>query len=127
MAAPRAFISFEMEDKWARDFLAQHAKQKNNKIEFVDYSVHDPFDSKWKTNCKDRIARTAGTIVMIGKTTSKSEAVLWEIAETARQGRPIFGVQISTNNTYPIPSGVPASRVVRWDFDRIVGELERWQ
>ena len=127
MAAPRAFISFEMEDKWARDFLAQHAKQKNNKIEFVDYSVHDPFDSKWKTNCKDRIARTAGTIVMIGKTTSKSEAVLWEIAETARQGRRIFGVQISTNKTYPIPSGVPASRVVRWDFDRIVGELERWQ
>jgi hypothetical protein len=26
MAPPRAFTSFEMEDKWARDFLVQHAK-----------------------------------------------------------------------------------------------------
>jgi len=127
MATPRAFISFKMEDKWARDFLVQHAKQKNSKIEFVDYSVHDPFNSKWKTNCKDRIARTAGTIVMIGKTTSKSEAVLWEIAETAKQGHYIFAVQISSDNTYPIPSGIPSSRVVRWNFDKIVSELERWQ
>jgi hypothetical protein len=28
MAQPRAFISFEMEDKWARDFLVQQAKDK---------------------------------------------------------------------------------------------------
>jgi len=25
--APRAFISFQMEDKWARGFLVQHAKE----------------------------------------------------------------------------------------------------
>ena len=49
MATPRAFISFEMEDKWARDFLVQHAKDKRNDIDFYDYSVQDPFDSKWKT------------------------------------------------------------------------------
>jgi len=34
MAKPRAFISFEMEDRWARDFLAQQAKDKNNDIEY---------------------------------------------------------------------------------------------
>lgn len=33
---PRAFISFEMEDRWARDFLVQQAKDKRNDIEFVD-------------------------------------------------------------------------------------------
>lgn len=127
MAKPRAFISFEMEDRWARDFLVEQAKQRNNKIEFVDYSVHDPFDSKWKTNCKDRIARTAGTIVLIGKTTYRSEAVLWEIAETKSQEHKIFGIQISSYATYPVPQGVPSSRVIRWNFDKIVSELERWQ
>lgn len=126
MAKPRAFISFEMEDKWARDFLVEHAKQKNNKIEFIDYSVHDPFDTKWKTNCKERIARTAGTIVLIGKTTYLSEAVLWEISETKRQGHSIFGIQINRDSTYKVPAGVPSSRVIRWDFDKIVSELERW-
>ena len=78
MAKPRAFISFEMEDKWARDFLVQHAKDKKNDIEFYDFSVKDPFDSKWKTECKKRIAMTKGTIVLIGPTTYKSEAVLWD-------------------------------------------------
>ena len=127
MAKPRAFISFEMEDKWARDFLVQHAKQSNNKIEFVDYSVHDPFDSKWKTNCKDRIGRTAGTIVLVGPTTHKSEAVLWEISETNRQGHYLFAIQINSDATYRVPLGVPSTRVIRWNFTKIVAELERWK
>lgn len=63
MATPGAFISFEMEDRWARNFLVEHAKDKNNDIQFVDYSVQEPFDSSWKTNCRERIARTKGTII----------------------------------------------------------------
>jgi len=113
-----------MEDRWARDFLIEHARNKNNKIEFVDYSVHDPFDTKWKTNCKQRIAQTAGTIVLVGKTTYRSEAVLWEIAETARQGHYIFGIQINADQTHPNPPGL--SKVIRWNFDAIVQALERW-
>lgn len=65
MTAPRAFISFQIEDQWARDFLVEQAHKENNDIEFVDYSVHEPFDEKWKTNCKARIARTKG---LSGKT-----------------------------------------------------------
>lgn len=126
MSKPRAFISFEMEDKWARDFLVEHAKNKNNDIQFVDYSVHDPFDSKWKTNCKLRIAQTAGTIVLIGPTTYLSEAVLWEIAETERQGNHMFGIQINKDYTYSIPDGLSSQRVIRWNFSSIVAELESW-
>jgi hypothetical protein len=122
----RAFISFEMEDRWARDFLVQHARAKDTDIDFTDYSVHAPFDEKWKTNCRSRIAQTRGTIVLVGSSSAKSEAVLWEIAETNRQGHPIFGIQIKSDKTYTIPAGLPSSRVVRWDFDSIVKELKRW-
>lgn len=126
MAAPRAFISFEMEDKWARDFLAQHAKDKKNDIEFYDYSVKDAFDSKWKTECAKRIAFSKGTIVLVGPTTWKSEAVLWEIAETNRQEHYIFGIQINKDKTHQIPSGLPSSNVIRWDFEQIVSWLKTW-
>jgi hypothetical protein len=126
MSKPRAFISFEMEDKWARDFLVQHAKDKKNDIEFYDYSVQDPFDSKWKTECKKRIAMTKGTIVLIGSTTYASEAVLWEIAETLRQERYIFGIQINRDKKHTIPEGLPSQNVIRWDFDQIVQWLETW-
>lgn len=126
MPKPRAFISFEMEDRWARDFLVQHAQDQNNAIQFVDYSVHDPFDSSWKTNCRERISGTHGTIVLIGATTHKSEAVLWEIAETIRQGHSMFAVQIHRSETHTVPKGIALSRVIRWNFDSIVAELENW-
>jgi hypothetical protein len=126
MASPRAFISFEMEDKWARDFLVQQAHDKKNDIQFVDYSVKNPWDSSWKTNCSERIAQTLGTIVLIGATTAKSSAVLWEIGETKRQDHYMFGIQIKSDRTYPIPSGLPARNVIRWDFDQMVSWLSTW-
>jgi len=113
MAAPRAFISFEMEDRWARDFLVQHAKDKNNAIEFSDYSVKDPFDSN-----------TAACSPVTS--TSKSEAVLWEIAETNRQGHYIFGVQINRDKVHPVPAGLPSQNVIRWDFEQLVAWLGTW-
>jgi|SRR5207302_364220 len=126
MATPRAFISFEMEDRWARDFLAQQAKDKANDIDFFDYSVKDPFDSAWKTECKKRIAMTKGTIVLVGPTTSKSDAVLWEIAETVRQGNYMFGIQINSDKTHSIPEGLPSKNVIRWNFDQIIAWLKTW-
>ena len=126
MAVPRAFLSFAVEDRWARDFLVGQAKNKRNDIEFRDYSVHDPFDEKWKTNCRDRIALTKGTIVLIGAKTYASEAVKWEIAETGKQGHYLFGVQINTDKTWPIPVGLPEKSVVRWDIDQMVRWLATW-
>lgn len=123
----RAFVSFQMEDRWSRDFLVQHAHDKDTSVDFIDYSVQEPFDEKWRTNCRARIARTKGTIVMVGPNTAKADAVLWEIAETTRQGHPLFGIQINSGKTHPIPTGLPASRVIRWDFDAIAAELNRWK
>ncbi len=127
MAPPRAFISFEMEDRWARDFLVQHAKDDRNDIEFYDYSVQNPFDSKWKTECVKRIALTKGTIVLVGPTTWSSEAVLWEIAETIRQDHYIFGVQINRDKTHSVPKGLPSQNVIRWDFEQIRAWLNTWK
>ena len=127
MAHPRAFISFQMEDQWARGFLAQHAHSKNNQIEFLDYSVKEPFESKWKTNCKVRILATRGTIVLIGKTTYQSDAVTWEIEETKRQGHGLFGIKIYRDEICPMPTALQGYPVINWDFDAIVGELNKWQ
>ncbi|WP_199778489.1 TIR domain-containing protein [Mycobacterium colombiense] len=124
--APRAFISFEMEDRWARDFLVQHAKDERNDIQFVDYSVQNPWDASWKTNCRQRIAQTKGTIVLIGQTTHRSEAVIWEIQETLRQRHYIFGIQTSSTKTFPIPEGLPPSSIIQWDFAQIVKWLATW-
>ncbi|KIF70059.1 hypothetical protein HY68_18210 [Streptomyces sp. AcH 505] len=126
MARPRAFISFQMEDRWARDFLKEHARNLNNEVEFIDFSVQDPFDSSWKTQCKLRIAQSMGTIVLVGPTTYESEAVEWEIKESNDQNHHIFGIQINADATHRIPHGLPASNVIRWDFSQISSLLATW-
>lgn len=126
MGAPRAFLSFMVEDSWARDFLVQHANDRRNDIAFVDYSLHTPFDEKWKTNCRDRIAQTKGTIVLVGSESSNSEAVKWEIAETSRQGHYLFGIQINRDRSWTIPAGLPSKNVISWDFDQIIAWLATW-
>ncbi|MFD5079008.1 TIR domain-containing protein [Streptomyces sp. NPDC058371] len=126
MARPRAFISFQMEDRWARDFLKEHARNPGNEVDFVDYSVQDPFDSSWKTQCRLRIAQTKGTIVLIGPTTYQSEAVDWEIRETINQNHYLFGIQISSDKTHRVPDGIPSSAVIRWNFSQISTWLSTW-
>jgi hypothetical protein len=121
----RAFVSFEMEDRWARDLLEQQAVGRTA-FEFVDYSIVDSFDAQWKTNASARMTLTRGTVVLVGASTSQSAAVLWEIAETKRQDHPLVGVQIDPDETYPIPAGIPRDKVCRWNLDVIVRELHRW-
>lgn len=124
--ARRAFISFQMEDRVYRDFLKQQARDNRNDIEFEDYSVQNPFDNAWKTQCRERIMRTRGTIVLVGDTTYQSEAVKWEIAETRRQEHYLFGIWIHTASRPPVPEGLAAAHVIPWDFDRIIEKLNRW-
>jgi hypothetical protein len=115
-----------MEDRYARDFLVQQARDEKNEIAFYDYSVQDPFGTRWKTECAMRIGLTKGTIVMVGPTTYNSDAVLWEIAETTRQGHYIFGIQINKDKTHRVPAGLPERNVIRWDFDQIIMWLKTW-
>lgn len=123
---PRAFISFQMEDKWARDFLVQHSTHKRTDIQFVDYSLQNPFDSSWKTKCRERMAQTRGTIVLVGPATYRSEAVLWQIEETKRQGHYLFGIQVHLDRTHRVPRALSASNLTRWDFDQISRWLSTW-
>ncbi|WP_199838345.1 MULTISPECIES: TIR domain-containing protein [Streptomyces] len=126
MERPRAFISFRMEDRWARDFLKERARNTQNQVEFIDYSIQDPSDSSWKKQCKRRISETRGTIVLIGATTHQSEPVEWEIKETLEQGHQLFGIQVNDGETHPIPNGLPPESVIRWDFTQISSWLSTW-
>ena len=38
----RIFMSFAIEDEWARDFLVGHARNDNSPFELVDMSVKEP-------------------------------------------------------------------------------------
>ncbi len=102
-AVRNVFISFHVDDEAQVNLLRSQAKNEATDLEFRDYSVKEPFDEKWKTNCKERISQTSATIVAIGAETASREAVIWEMEESYRQGHKVIGVRIYKDRNDPIP------------------------
>ncbi len=115
------FISFHTEDESQVNLLREQAKGENQYLEFRDYSVKEPFDEKWRQQCRDRISQTSATIVMIGPETADRPSVNWEIEESYRQGKKVIGVRIYRDKSDPVPQPLREHRapVVDWNLDEI--------
>ena len=120
------FISFYVEDEKQVNLLRAQAKDERFDIEFRDYSVKEPFDEKWKTNCRERISQTSALICMIGEKTAQREAVIWEIEEAYRQGKKVVGVRIYRDKNHPIPKPLLEHNapIIDWDLSKISRLLE---
>jgi hypothetical protein len=107
--------------------LRSQAKNENFDIEFRDYSVKEPFDEKWKTNCRERIAQTSMLICMIGSKTATREAVNWEIEEAYRQNKQVVGVRIYKDRADPIPQAMQRNNapIVNWDLKEISRQIDK--
>ena len=120
------FISFHVDDAAQVNLLRSQAKSQDFDIEFRDYSVKEPFDEKWKTNCRERIAQTSMAICMIGEKTVERKAVIWELEEAYRQGKKVIGVRIYRDKKHPIPKPLQDNNapIVEWNLKEISGLLE---
>jgi hypothetical protein len=120
------FISFHVEDESQVNLLREQAKSDRYDIDFRDYSVKEPFDEKWKTECRERISQTSVTVCMIGEKTAEREAVIWELEESYRQGKKVIGVKIHKDKDYPIPRPLVENNapIVEWDLKKISRLLE---
>lgn len=121
------FISFHMEDEAQVGLLRHQAKNDKFNLEFRDYSVKKPFDSKWKAQCEERIEQTSITIVMIGPETYKRPAVLWEINKSYELGKKVVGVRIRKDKNDPIPGPLLRNnaKIINWNMEEIQNELDK--
>ncbi len=115
------FISFNIDDEAQVNLLRSQAKNENFDLDFRDYSVKEPFDERWKTQCRERIAQTSALICMIGPNTASREAVVWEIEEAYRQGKKVVGVRIYKDQDHPIPAPLVThrARTINWEMGEI--------
>ncbi|MDP1811061.1 MAG: hypothetical protein Q8K66_06600 [Sediminibacterium sp.] len=58
----------------------------------VQWLIKEPFDEKWKTNCRTRIKGCDGVITLISKNTKKAEGELWEIDCAKDEKIPLIGI-----------------------------------
>ncbi len=122
----RIFISFPIEDRWAREYLVGQARNEKSPFEFVDMSVKEPWDEKWRTQCRTRIKGCDGTIALVSTNTKNATGQLWEVKASKEEGIPILGIYTTTDNR---PSTLPAEfngvRVVAWTWPNIKAFLDR--
>ena len=92
----RAFLSFVEEDLNVVNLFRGQAKSEHSDLEFADYSIKEPFDSR----NADYIARgitnqlrlVSVTVCLYGPTTHTSKWVDWELRKSVELGKPIMGV-----------------------------------
>lgn len=122
--AKRIFVSFAIEDKFARDFLVQQAKDNRSPFEFTDMSVKEPWDSSWKTKCRERIKGCDGVIALLSRNTASAAGARWEMGCAKDEGVPMIGVHISKDAKGPIPSELSGYKVIEWSWPGIAAFID---
>jgi hypothetical protein len=118
--ANRLFISFAIEDAYARDFLRGQARNNGSPFEFVDMSVKQPWDSNWKTQCRTRIRGCHGVIALLSKNSLNAAGQRWEIQCAIDEAIPLLGVYIQKEDT-SYPTEMAGKRKIYWSWDGIAG------
>lgn len=114
---PRVFISFAIEDEKYRDLLVGQACNPRCPFDFVDMSLKQPFDEKWKTQCRQRIRGCHGVIGLISGHTMRAQGARWEINCAKEEGKPILGIYL--RGRVQAPPEYDRVRKVEWDWDEI--------
>jgi hypothetical protein len=116
--AKRIFIAFAVEDTKYRDFLVAQAKLEKSPFEFTDLSVQEPWDEKWKTNCRTRVKGCDGLIALISKNTKNADGQLWEIQCAYEEGVPVMLMWI--NDERPgLPALLKDKRINIWSWPNL--------
>ncbi len=123
--AKRVFISFAVEDRWARERLVGQAKNEKTPFEFVDMSVKEPFDDNWKTRCRTRVKGCDGMIAMISKNTAGASGALWEIKCAKEENIPIRGIYTTQDNRpVNLPTELQGVRLLNWTWENLKNFIE---
>ncbi len=125
------FISFVNEDINDVNLLRGQAKNESSDIEFNDWSLREPFDSKRaeyiKRGIKDRIERSSVTLVYVSEHTADSKWVDWEIRESVRMGKGVIAVHKGESPPQKLPNVIKELKIpiIPWTQKGIATAIEK--
>lgn len=114
----RIFVGFAIDDKNYRDLLRGQSRLGDSPIEYTDMSVKDPWDSSWKTKCRERIKGCDGFIALLSENVRSADGARWEIGCAVQEDIPLLGVHIFKDDNYK-PTEMSGKRSIRWTWDGV--------
>jgi hypothetical protein len=115
----RVFVAFAKEDENYRDLLRGQAIRAGSPFGFIDMSVKEAFDEKWKTNVRTRIKGCDGFIALLSKHTWRAEGARWEMKCAAEEGVRRLGLHIHKDDKGAVPPELPEYLVREWTWANI--------
>lgn len=115
------FISFASEDLNDVNMLRGQAKNENSDIEFNDWSLKEPFDSKdaeyIKRGIRERMRQCSVIVVYISDNTADSKWVDWEVRESIALGKGVVAMYKGDKKPARLPKAVVDIKapVVPWN------------
>ena len=119
----RVFIAFAIEDQTYRDFLVGQSRLRKSPFEFLDFSVKQPWDSRWKTNCRTRVCGCDGVIALISANTARAEGQLWEIQCAYDEGVPTMLMWVNGDRPR-LPALLTGRRINVWNWANLESFIE---
>jgi hypothetical protein len=123
MSDLRAFLSFDYDnDATSRTLFAGQADSESPTSFVVqDWSSKTELpEEEWEEVIAGKISRCHMLIVLVGQNMGSAYGVAAEIAMAKDKDVPVFGVYVNGGNTLStLPSGLPRSRVVAWNWSDI--------
>jgi hypothetical protein len=121
----RAFLSFVEEDLNVANLFRGQAKNENSDLEFADYSIKEPFDSRnadyIARGITDQLRLASLTVCLYGPTTYTSKWVDWELRKSVELGKPIMGVCLyGDGRVRYYPAALEGKPRVNWNVQDIV-------
>lgn len=121
------FISFVEDDLKEVNLLRGQAKNENSDIEFNDFSLRKPFDSKdaeyIKSGIRERIRQSSVTIVFVSEKTADSRWVDWEIRESFALGKGVVAMYSGSRPPSRLPNAMieyrKQIRLVPWKQEEL--------
>jgi hypothetical protein len=124
MAGKRVFIAFAKEDEATKNLFCGQAKNDTVPYEFTDMSVKEPYDEKWKTNCRTKIKGCDGMIALISKNTKNADGELWEIKCGIEEGLKVMGIYIKGATLADKPKELGSKPCKEWTWDNVKTFIE---
>lgn len=124
-AKHNVFISFVAEDLDEVNLLRGQAKKEESDLEFNDWSVREPFDSKnadyVKRGIRERIRQSSVTVVYVSQDTHKSPWVNWEIRESIAMGKGVIAMHKGDKPPSKLPAAIMEHKikVVPWNHQEL--------
>ncbi len=120
----RIFISFAKEDEKFRNFLSAQSRNERSPFEFADMSAKEPWDEEtWRIECRKKIKKCNGMIVLLSKNTWHASGVRWEIKCAKEERVRVVGMHIRKNNKGAILPELSTSKVMTWSWDNLEKQI----